>query len=322
MQRTRVGIVRGGPSNEYEVSLKTGKMVFDVLHDSLYEPVDIFIDREGTWHRGGVPIAPEKAIRDLDVVFNALHGAYGEDGKIQQLLDKWGVAYTGSGAVPSALGMNKGLAKKHFAKVGIKTPYFKLLTPTPQLEGELVTILRSLPLPLVVKPYNSGSSLGVSIAYSFSDLQKAVAYAFTYAATIVIEEYIAGREGTLGVVDQFRGQMHYPLLPIEIRPRGKTFFDYEAKYNGLSDEIIPGGFSKDEVGEIEKAVLMAHQSMGLRHYSRTDFIVHPRRGVFLLEVNTLPRLTEESLLPKSLKALGVSVEEFLHHIIELALRRK
>jgi D-alanine--D-alanine ligase len=145
MSRIKVAIVRGGPSREFDISLNTGKMVAEQLASDLYEPIDIFIDKKGVWHRGGIPFAPERALSHADVVFNALHGAYGEDGTLQQILDRYGIPYTGSGAFASALGMNKVLTKQYLTSFGIKTPYFKVVSPSANLEQDLVEIFRSLP---------------------------------------------------------------------------------------------------------------------------------------------------------------------------------
>lgn len=323
MLLTRVGVLRGGPSEEFDVSLATGKAVLDNLPSEQYRPIDIFIDKKGEWHRGGIPVSPQRAIQDVDVVFNALHGHFGEDGKVQQLLAKFAIPYTGSEVLTSAIGMNKVLAKKFMVQNGIQTAPYKLVEISPTLPDQLYEIFRTSPQPSVIKPYNGGSSLGVSIARTYEELCSGVAQAFSFAPKVMIEEYIPGREGTLGVISEFRNQNIYPLLPIEIRPTGgKTFFDYEAKYGGFSEEICPGNFSKEEMKEIERVVLATHSAMHLRHYSRTDFIINPNRGIFILEVNSLPGLTAESLFPKALQTLGIKLSEFLSHVVTLAQRRK
>ncbi len=312
--------MRGGPSNEYDVSLKTGKTVLDNLPEEYYTSFDIFIDRGGVWHRSGVPREPHKALRDIDVAFNALHGHFGEDGKLQTMLDNWGIPYTGSGALASALGMNKVLAKKSLASYGIKTPMHRLVTVSPELPERLHEIFRSFPHPSVVKPYNAGSSLGVSLARTYDEMQRGVAEAFEYSPQVLIEEYISGKEGSMGLIENFRDKEHYTLVPAEIRKSGSEVFGFNAKYSDGSREICPGNFTKQEIAMIENAVVNAHKALNARHYSRTDFIVHPKRGVYVLEVNTLPGLAEESLLPKSLKAIGVKISDFLHHLITLAKR--
>ena len=319
MNKIRVGVLRGGPSSEYEISLKTGGNVLKSLPEK-YSPIDIFIDKEGVWHIQGIPHKPHETFKKVDVVFNALHGEYGEDGKVQKILDTFSIPYTGSKTLPSAIGMNKALAKNIFKSYGIKTPYYKVESKSDDV-GEIASrLFNTFPMPAVVKPIASGSSVGVSIAYTFQGLQDALSKAFEYSDKALVEEYIKGREATCGVVDKFRGNDFYSLLPIEIiKPEKSDFFDYEAKYCGGSQEICPGNFSQSEKEAIQNLAIKAHKVLGLRHYSRSDFIISPRRGIYILEVNTLPGLTAESLLPKSLQAVGCSLPDFLDHLITLAL---
>lgn len=322
MIKKKVGVLRGGPSSEYEVSLKTGKSVMDNLADR-YEVLDIFIDKEGTWNYLGVPILPENVFKRVDVIFNALHGAYGEDGTVQTLLDYFNVPYTGSTALASAVGMNKVLSKKVYKNNNLKTPLHTTISRENNSSAEILKLFKSFPMPAVVKPVSGGSSVGTSIVRTLADLELAVADALKYSNQALIEEFIAGREATCGVVDNFRNEAVYSLMPVEIRkPSESTFFDYQAKYGGQTQEICPGNFTAKEKKEIERMAKEAHQALGLRHYSRSDFIIHPRRGIYILETNTLPGLTAESLLPKSLKAVGCTLPDFLDHLIKLALDGK
>lgn len=323
-EKTRVGVLRGGPSSEYEVSLKSGASVLKHLPE-MYSPVDIFIDRRGTWHLHGMPREPHRALAQVDVVFNALHGEYGEDGGVQELLDTHAIPYTGSGRFASAMAMNKAAAKGMLAAHGIKTPYYRLLrreenVSVPRLASALH---RSFPQPCIVKPLAKGSSVGTAVAGTLSEMIDALDNGFAVSDVLLIEEFLRGREATCAVVDNFRGERHYALLPIEIiPPQESPFFDYYAKYSGKTREICPGNFSQKEKDELQELSKRIHTALGLRHYSRSDFIVHPRRGIYFLEVNTLPGLTEESLLPKALSAVGCSLPQFLEHIISLATQGK
>jgi len=322
MTKKKVGVLRGGPSSEYEVSLKTGKSVMDSLADR-YQVLDIFIDKNGVWHYLGAPIAPEKVFKKVDVIFNALHGVYGEDGTVQKLLDTFAIPYTGSTALASAVGMNKVLSKKAYKNNKLKTPLHKTISRGSNILAEISKLFKSFPMPVVVKPVNGGSSVGTAIAKTMADLEQAVTDALKYSDTALIEEFIAGKEATCGVVDKFRNEPVYTLLPVEIRkPTDAPFFDYRAKYGGGSEEICPGNFTEKEKKIIQEMAREAHKALGLRHYSRSDFIIHPRRGIYILETNTLPGLTGESLLPKSLKAVGCSLPDFLDHLIQLALDNK
>jgi D-alanine-D-alanine ligase len=173
-------------------------------------------------------------------------------------------------------------------------------------------------MPAVVKPTSSGSSVGVSLVKYYDELPAALGEAAKYDDSVIIEEYIPGIEATCGVVEGFRGQELYALPPVEIRP-ATEFFDYEAKYKGKSQEIVPATFSEKFKLEIEELARKIHRALGLRHYSRSDFIIHPRRGIYVLEVNTLPGLTEESLLPKALRAVGSDTNELIGHVLELSM---
>ena len=322
MTRKKVGVLRGGPSTEYEVSLKTGKSVMDNLADK-YEVLDIFIDKQGIWHYLGVPIEPQIVFKKVDVIFNALHGAYGEDGTVQKLLDYFRIPYTGSTALASAVGMNKVLSKNIYKNSKLKTPIHKTISKNNLSKAEIVNLFKTFPMPAVVKPVSGGSSVGTAIAKTLLDLENAVNEALKYSDTALIEEFIAGKEATCGVVDNFRGEVIYSLLPVEIRkPVDSAFFDYNAKYSGVPQEICPGNFTAEEKKIIQKMAKEAHEVLGLRHYSRSDFIVHPKRGIYILETNTLPGLTNESLLPKSLSAIGCTLPDFLDHLICLALEAK
>ena len=322
MSRIKVAVLRGGPGEESEVSMNSGKNILENLSDK-YIPVDVFVAKNKDWFLDGIKITPEKLFKNVDVVFNALHGEYGEDGKVQQILNHFGVKYTGSQALASALGMNKVLSKEIFIKNGLKTPVYKVVKRGDNIKNIDHTIFKTFPMPAIVKPGGSGSSIGVSVVKFVEDILPALEKALKYSDVIIVEEFIEGKEATCGVVERFRDELIYPLLPVEIiKPREFEFFGYEAKYSGKASEICPGNFSEQEKKTIQNMAVEAHRILGLRHYSRSDFIVSPKRGVYILEVNTLPGLTKDSLLPKSLDAIGCSLPNFLDHIITLALESK
>jgi D-alanine-D-alanine ligase len=323
MHQIRVGVLRGGPSSEYDVSLRTGASMLQHLPQDKYEAKDILIDKEGVWHLRGLPIAPHRAIQQFDVALLGFHGAYGEDGTVQKFLHTHGVPFTGSDALASGIAMNKLLTKKQAEVIGLTlAPHF-ILEVTPTHEQELIDRFRSMSPPFVVKPIDSGSSVGVSVVKTFDQFESAVRNAFEHSSRILVEQFVFGREATCGVVDDFRDEEIYTLPPVEIvPPKEAGFFNLEVKYNGKTLEICPGNFSFDEKRKIQDAARAIHKQLGLRHYSRSDFIVTPRGKIYFLEVNTLPGLTPESLLPKSLEAVGFSFADFLDHIIRLALAGK
>jgi len=321
----KVGVVRGGPSSEYDVSLKTGGEVLRHL-PGRYKGVDILLTRDGQWHVNGFPKKPAQIFHNsaggIDVVFNALHGEFGEDGRVQQIFESYNILYTGSQIVPSSLAMNKHLARELFSRYGILLPRGLVFKSDDffGLDAECCAgkVFSSLALPWVVKPASAGSSVGVSICRSFSELVAGIEQADRYGSAVLVEEYIKGREATCAVLENFRDKNYYALPPVEILPPEGKFFDYNVKYNGSTKEICPAGFSHEIKRELERIARRAHRVLGLRHYSRADFIVSPR-GIYLLEVNTLPGLTAESLLPKAAAAAGLEFPQLLDHIIQLAL---
>ncbi|MCX6702162.1 MAG: hypothetical protein NTX96_03155 [Candidatus Zambryskibacteria bacterium] len=264
-----IGVLRGGPSSEYDVSLKTGANVLKHLSDT-HRPIDIFISRDGKWHINGLERSPERILKNVDVVFNALHGSYGEDGQVQEVLNHLGVPYTGSGKMESAIAMNKWMTKERAILAGIRTPVAMLVRQTDSLTDKAKEIFNSMSGPMIVKPTCGGSSLGLYKANSFNELLSALETVLSEHGSAVVEEYIIGKEGTCGVIDDFRGQKTYSLPPVEIIPPTGKLFDYDSKYNGKSKEICPGNFSEKEKKEIERATQLIHNKLGLSHYSRSD----------------------------------------------------
>jgi len=324
MMITSVAVLRGGMGSEHDISLKTGSNVLQHLTKNFsdtYKPKDIFIDKQGTWHVRGIPMSPDRALSGVDVVFNALHGEYGEDGTVQRLLERVHIPYTGSATYASSVAMNKTLTKNSLASAGFTVPFGITLSVSDSLEQDIVHAFRNFPQPSVIKPLSAGSSVGVTLARNFFEFERGIKTAFQYGSAVLIEEYIQGKEATAGIVDHLRDQQYYRLPPVEIiAPRDIGFFSYDVKYSPSTIEQCPGSFSMSEISKLQELAETAHTTLGLRHYSRSDFIVSPR-GVYFLETNTLPGLTDQSLLPKSLAAVGVSVPEFIDHIIRLALKK-
>ncbi len=320
----RIGVLRGGPSSEYEVSLNTGANVLRAIkekHSEKYHSHNLLIDRSGRWHFDGVEESIQDILPRVDMIFNALHGSYGEDGKVQNILEIYGIPYTGSNSLSSAIGMNKSLAKKEFVKHGIKTPYGKILSSDSvkaNTDAVVKELFQTFILPAIIKPVSAGSSVGVSIVRSYKDLSQALNTASEHGHEIIIEEFIPGIEASCGIIEGFRDQELYALPPIEIRPM-TAFFDYEAKYQGKSREIVPASFSHSLKEKLMELARKIHRALNLRHYSRSDFIIHPKRGIYALEVNTLPAFADESLMPKALRAVGSDTHEFVDHIIRLTL---
>lgn len=304
------------------MSLSTGHAIITNLPEDRFTVRDIYIDKEGEWHERGRPTTPAKVLPSVDAVVIGLHGEYGEDGEVQKVLERFGVPYTGSDSFGSYLAMHKVLAKERAREAGLLTPKYRFIEKLDDAEAMAHDIIRSFHQPVVVKPLRWGSSVGVSIVGGYQPVHTAIRELLEAGAGgVLVEELIRGTEATAGVVENLRDEALYALPPIEIVPPEKDFFSYDAKYSGATREIVPGRFAKPIQAELMRAAQVMHQALGLRHYSRSDFIVSPK-GIYYLETNTLPGMTAESLLPKSLAAIGVSFPDFLSHLVGLALNGK
>ncbi|MBQ8507555.1 MAG: D-alanine--D-alanine ligase [Clostridia bacterium] len=245
-----------------------------------------------------------------DVVFLGLHGACGEDGRIQATLDLLGVPYTGSGCLGSAIAMDKDLTKQIVAPLGVLTPAWKTLTYT---EADIPAIIAETKIPAVVKLVDSGSSIGVSIAHSVEELESALR-ANVGVERVIIEQYVKGREIDVGVLD---GKA---LPSIEIIPK-QGFYDYVNKYQaGATVEICPTPIDPAIEKKLGEAALTVHNALGLKGYSRSDYIVDEKGDVYFLEINTLPGMTPTSLMPQEAAAAGIDYNTLCQMIVDLALR--
>lgn len=320
MSAKSVAVLRGGPSTEYEVSMMTGKEVLSTLRKHNYKLKDIVIDRSGNWLSDGFVRKPENVLSDVDVVFLALHGAYGEDGTVQRIIERQHIPYTGSGPFASAVAFNKHLAKGYLKDSGIKMPKSLRLTR----DGMANPVKTALSISEMfgphyfLKPTAGGSSIDTRMVLNPMELASAINDLLTRHHDIVVEERIIGKEATVGVLEYYRGQRYYILPEIEIVPPAEAqFFSSEVKYNGATEEIVPGRFSRAEKSELAEAALNIHKILNLQQYSRSDFIVN-RDGIYFLEVNTLPGLTSQSLFPKSIAALGSDFDTLVTHLVETA----
>lgn len=301
----RIGILMGGPSSEREISLKSGKAVFDVFTDLGLDVVAIDIKTDKV--KENVELIKSKKI---DCAFIALHGRFGEDGQIQEILDKLNIPYTGSGVRASKLAMDKIASRRIFEDNKLSVPRYHVLEKESYHKAAIS--VDGLKMPWVVKPASHGSSIGLSIIDKHEDSGAAIDAAFSFDERIIIEEYIPGRELTVGILEE------RALSVIEIVPK-HTFFDYEAKYkSGLTDYIIPAPLDEDTRDKVKKAALSAHRLLGCFGFSRVDIILSHDNLPFVLEVNTIPGLTSTSLLPKAARLEGVEFGELCLKMIKLA----
>lgn len=339
----KVIVMMGGPSSEHEVSLASGKMVYEALKSSGIPVQALTISPTGKWALMESPVeGPLKPGRDLpltvsreealkgvqlldevDVVFLAFHGAFGEDGTLQGLLEALGIAYTGSGPLASALAMNKRKAKELFRYHAIPVPKDFLVDSYAlrhAMENRVQAIERHLNYPLVVKPNTGGSSVGVSLAHNRFELHTALSEAIRFDADVLIEEFVRGREVTCAVLENIDGSLN-PLPVIEILPKRGTFFDFSSKYEDAgADEICPAQLTEGETETVQQVAMQAHQVLGCEGFSRADMILTDS-GPVLLEVNTIPGMTPNSLLPKAARAAGIPFGDLMEHLVKLAALR-
>ncbi len=303
-EKARVAVVMGGPSSEREVSIQSGTGVMRALAALGYDAQSL--DYDTGFIDAVRKIAP-------DVVFNALHGPGGEDGQIQGLLDHLDIPYTGSGVEASALAMDKHITKKLLAAEGLPTAAWDLF----DLSGGTLPLLPgSLDLPLVIKPRFEGSSVGIVIVKTHEQWTHAMIEAAHSYSEIMAEEFLPGREFTCAVL----GEEALPI--VEIVANRDEFYSYDAKYApGGSTHIVPAQIDSDLAARLQMLALSVHRLLGLRDYSRTDFIVSKEGRPYILEINTLPGFTPTSLVQDASKAVGISYEALVDRLIGYALAR-
>ena len=339
----KIVILAGGTSTERDVSLSSGCQIYKALKSKGHSVilVDIFLgfngdvdsafDDDRDWAADIVPVketAPDinqlKALRNDDskslfgpnvlelcsraeIVFMALHGDSGENGKVQAAFDLFGIKYTGTDALSSAIAMDKSISKQLFRANGIKTPDSMLIT-----KKEEAKVAK---LPCVVKICSGGSSVGVYIAKTQQEFDSAIDQAFKYENKVLIEDYIKGREFTDGVIE---GE---PLPIVQIEPK-EGFYDYKNKYQaGSTIETCPAKISKELEEKIKQAAVKVFKTLGIKTYARVDFMVDDDDNVYCLEANTLPGMTPTSLIPQEAATLGKSFADLCEWIIEISLKK-
>ncbi len=302
-----ISVLMGGMSGEREVSLRSGKRVLESLLSQGFTAVGIDAGRN---------IATRLLEERTEIAYIMLHGRYGEDGTIQGLLEQLGIPYTGSGVLASALAMDKVIAKKIFFSEDIPTPEFVGLSVDVPVEKAVDLVTGRLPFPVVVKPVNEGSSLGVIIADGVPVLREAISKDFEEYGDLLVEPFIKGVSVTVGILGLGKETRALPIL--ELRPR-KEFYDYEAKYTaGMTEFVCPAELDKDVYDITQHYALMAHRSLGCRGFSRVDMQIDRKGGPFVLEVNTIPGMTELSDLPAEAEVDGMSYDELVYEILKSA----
>ncbi|MCK4421450.1 D-alanine--D-alanine ligase [candidate division WOR-3 bacterium] len=291
----KIGVLYGGWSAEREISILSGKKVASALKNRGYDVIEIDVGRD-------IPQVLKK--NPIDIAYIMLHGKPGEDGIIQGLLETMDIPYTGSGVLASALSINKVFAKKILLSSGIPTPPFRY-----PVSANIVP----MDLPYLIKPVLEGSSVGITIVRDKDEHYKAVQRANEYGDSFA-EKYIGGREVTVGIL----GDMALPIL--ELIPKNE-FYDFEAKYTqGMTEFIIPARLDDEMTKKVKNIALKAHSALGCRDFSRVDFMLEGE-DIYVIEINTIPGMTDLSDLPAEAKEIGIEYDELVEEILKLALER-
>jgi D-alanine-D-alanine ligase len=298
LKKKKIAVMMGGLSREREISLKTGKAILKALTEKGYmvTPFDV-----------GDDIAEKLAKEKIEYAFLALHGRLGEDGTIQGMLEIMRIPYTGSGVLASALAMHKVMAKKFFLYEKIPTPRFEVFQRNEINKDHPKKI--SLPLPIVVKPAREGSTIGISIVRKDEELGPALKKAGEYDGEILVEEFMKGREITVGILENI------PLPVIEIVPKS-GFYDYHSKYTkGETQYILPARIPREKYLYAQEVSLKAFQALGCSGVARIDLVTNENENPFVIDVNTMPGMTETSLLPKAASYAGIPFEDLVERIL-------
>jgi D-alanine-D-alanine ligase len=308
---TRVAVLKGGRSLERQVSLRSGARVEDALKRLDHEVVAI-----------DVALDLIRRLRETapDVAFIAMHGRDGEDGTVQELLEILGIPYTGSGVLACARATDKVLAKHLMVEAGIPTPEFFAFNETAFRElgaaEALPAIEERLDFPIVVKPSSQGSALGIKFARSAADVPAALVAAFSYDSRVLLERHIDGRDLAVSILDD------EPLPVVEAVPRDEGFYDFEARYEiGRTDFVCPADLADGLTEQAQELAGRTYRLLGCSAFARVDLMLDAAGGLTVLEANPIPGLTETSLLPQAAEAAGVSFDELVGRILELALER-
>ena len=307
--KLNVGVIYGGRSSEVDISLRTSREIIKNLNKNKYNIIEIFIPYEldNKWI---IDLINNK----LDIVIIALHGGIGENGSIQGLLECLNIPYIGSGVLGSAIGMNKYITKELLKSSNIKVANSLFIKSKDKLNN---IKLANINYPLVVKPNEDGSSVGIKIVNNFEELIEGINKIRKLGQDILIEEYIKGNEVSCGVIETINGIEALEVLDIKTN---STFYDYDAKYKDNNTYIDVSSLDKDIVDKIKKTARRVFITLNSKDYARVDMIVNDN-GIYVLEINTLPGMTSHSLIPKELNIKKISYSEFLDNLIESKLSK-
>jgi len=305
----RIGVLMGGPSTERDISLKSGKAILESLKKQNLNAVAIDIKSED--HRETAELIKSFGI---DCAFVALHGRFGEDGQIQSILEELKLRYTSSGVHASSVAMDKILAKKVFRENNLPVPDQVVIEKKSYDRNKVIKA--GFGLPWVIKPATHGSSIGLSIADNQEDVIAAIDLALSFDDRVLVEEYIKGRELTVGILNDL------PLCVIEIITKNR-FFDFQAKYQpGFTEYVVPAQIPEDVARQAQEIALQAHRVLGCFGCSRVDIMLDSQDRLYILEVNTIPGFTSTSLLPKAARSAGIDFDQLCLRLLEGAYEKE
>ena len=305
----RIGVLYGGWSSEREVSLRSGKNVYDALLRLGYKDV-VLIDVKRS-------LAEDIKREGIEIALIMLHGSPGEDGTIQGMLEVLGIPYTGSGVVASAIGIDKFTTKHVLKSLGIPVPESVFVYKGDEIDDALRRVEDNIGYPAIVKPRKEGSSVGVEIVRDRDSLRKVVKKDLENYGDVLVEKYIDGKSVTVGILGTGKDAFCVPSL--ELRVRGREFYDYVAKYTeGYTEFIIPAEIPRESEKQLKEYALLFYRTIGGRGFSRVDAVVDKDGRVYVLEINTIPGMTNLSDLPKEAEKMGISYEEVVEYILKSA----
>ena len=312
----KVGILRGGISDQYDFSLETGAEVARAVQDAGFEAIDMLLDKDGLLHIKGIPADLEKVHSSVDTVWNALHGEFGEDGKVQELFENFGIPYTGAGRLASGIGFNKEIAKEHVAELGIKTPTHILIVPDGSESVSDITrrIYTKIAPPWVIKPLVGGASAHTYFAFTTLDLAQIVEDSVSHAVPFIAEQYIFGKEVAVGVMDDFRSTAPYALPPIEIQSpsRGVLTRDMRKQNEYIEERDTLTQSEKELLTDMAKKI---HTHIGAKDYSQVEFILDKYGAPWFVEIDTHPHLHEKAPFREALNRVGAKLSDVVASII-------
>jgi D-alanine--D-alanine ligase len=327
-EKIRVGVLRGGVGPEYNVSLETGSYVLSHIPRHKYQAIDILVDHDGVWHKNGIPFQPHDLADYVDVVFNALHGADGEDGRIQKFLESLNIPFVGSDSLPAALTGNKLATKERLRSIGYQTPKYTVLHDLSKfsdgieklnhIRRKAMEVFQKMRGPWIVKPILGSASTHTYLVTTFSELISLLDFLSDTFSEILVEEYIQGKEVVSAILDGYRNESHYAMPVHEVVQRHDVP-QAGPRPMGLHRVYVVGkdGTQKKKIEDMTRDI---HAEFGMQDFSLVEYIITPKEEIYVLEVDSVPILSRDMPMHSMLESVGISEAEFIDHLISRNIR--